>query len=269
MFMYLLNTLGGESSMNEKVILVLVDGLRPDSIPLCGHGFLSEIARKGLSTMNASTVMPSVTLPCHMSLFHSVDPNRHGILTNTWVPQVRPVKGICERLCEAGKKSAFFYNWEELRDLSRPGSLHLNWYMHYKHGGTDDKVINAAMQYIEEYLPDFAFIYLGDTDVYGHDYGWMSKEYLNSVNNASCCIERLYNAFSDRYTFIITADHGGHDRSHGMDTPEDMTIPVIISGNNVKAGELPADTNIKDIAPTIVKLLGVEADSDWEGKCLI
>ena len=256
--------------MKEKVILVLVDGLRPDSIPLCGHSFLPEIARKSLSTMNASTVIPSITLPCHMSLFHSVDPGRHGILTNIWVPQVRPVKGICEKLREAGKKSAFFYNWEELRDLSRPGSLDYSCYISEQYNSdTDIKVTNAAKQYIEEYLPDFVFIYLGETDIFGHDYGWMSKEYLNAVNNASCCIEKLYNAFSDRYVFIIIADHGGHDRSHGTDMPDDMTIPVIISGKNIEAGELPSDTNIKDIAPTVVHLLGVEADDDWEGRSLI
>ena len=46
----------------------------------------------------AQTVMPSVTLPCHMSLFHSVAPDRHGILTNTYTPQVRPINGICEQL---------------------------------------------------------------------------------------------------------------------------------------------------------------------------
>ena len=47
----------------------------------------------------------------------------HGILTNTYVPQVRPVNGLCEQLRAGGRKCAFFYNWEELRDLSRPESL--------------------------------------------------------------------------------------------------------------------------------------------------
>lgn len=49
--------------------------------------------REGSYSLRARTVMPSVTLPCHMSLFHSVDPGRHGILTNTYVPQARPRGG--------------------------------------------------------------------------------------------------------------------------------------------------------------------------------
>jgi hypothetical protein len=40
--------------------------------------------------------MPSVTLPCHTSMFRGVTPERHGITTNTWTPQVRPVPSIID-----------------------------------------------------------------------------------------------------------------------------------------------------------------------------
>ena len=105
-----------------KVQLILVDGLRPDAVASCGNPYVQKLLADSLYTLKARTVMPSVTLPCHMSLFHSVDPGRHGILTNTYVPQVRPVNGICEQL-QATKKCGLFYNWEPLKDLARPGSL--------------------------------------------------------------------------------------------------------------------------------------------------
>lgn len=73
--------------------------------------------------MQAKTVFPSVTLPCHMSLFHSVVPQRHGILTNTFVPMARPVDGLIEKLHNAGKRCAFYYTWEQLRDLAKPACL--------------------------------------------------------------------------------------------------------------------------------------------------
>ena len=99
----------------KKVVLILVDGMRPDSLVLCGNPFVKEMEAHSVYTLKGQTVMPSVTLPCHMSLFHSVTPQRHGILTNTYVPQVRPIRGICEVMKAAGKKSALFYNcvpWE-------------------------------------------------------------------------------------------------------------------------------------------------------------
>ena len=63
--------------MSEKVILVLVDGMRPDGMLGCGHPFSAELVSRSSHALDAQTVMPSVTLPCHMSLFHAVDPARH------------------------------------------------------------------------------------------------------------------------------------------------------------------------------------------------
>ena len=107
----------------KRVLLILADGMRPDSLEACGNPVVKKILKHSVYTLEGTTVMPSVTLPCHMSLFHSVTPERHGILTNTYVPQVRPVRGLCEVLKAAGKHNAFFYNWEELKDLSRPDSM--------------------------------------------------------------------------------------------------------------------------------------------------
>ena len=69
--------------MSEKVILILVDGMRPDGMMGCGNPFAEKLIKESTYSLTAQTVMPSVTLPCHMSLFHSVDPTRHGIVTNT------------------------------------------------------------------------------------------------------------------------------------------------------------------------------------------
>ena len=98
--------------MDQKVILVLVDGMRADSVKACGNAYVEELLATGTSTLSAQTVTPSVTLPCHMSLFHSVDPDRHGIVTNLYTPQVRPVEGLFERLDIVGKKSSMFYTWK-------------------------------------------------------------------------------------------------------------------------------------------------------------
>lgn len=92
-----------------KVLLTLLDGMRPDALTACGSEFANELLQNtGTYTLTATTVMPSVTLPCHMSLFHSVPPERHGIVTNIFTPQVRPVQGICERVRAAGKNQLCF-----------------------------------------------------------------------------------------------------------------------------------------------------------------
>jgi len=255
----------------EKVVLLLVDGMRPDGLLECGHPFVETLLKESRHDLNTKTVYPSVTLPCHMSLFHSVTPDRHGILSNTYVPQVRPVVGLMDQLNQFGKKCASFITWENLRDLSRPDHLHACLCLNlHKAEDTDTKITDVAIRYIKEEEPDFLFLYLGETDeVGGHDCGWMSETYLKSVNKAMGCAERVYNSLPEGYTLIVLADHGGHDRSHGTQMPEDMTIPVCICGPKFEKNTEMSGTSILDIAPTVAKLLEVPRVKEWEGKELV
>src|SRR6187397_1910036 len=101
------------------VVLIMLDGARPDALTTARCPALTSLRERGSSTLKARSVMPSVTLPCHTSVFHSVPPTRHGITTNILTPMARPLPGLVEVARAAGKRTAFFYNWEELRDLAR------------------------------------------------------------------------------------------------------------------------------------------------------
>ena len=254
--------------MARKCLLVIVDGMRPDSLE---SSPIAENWKKECTyAADAQTVFPSVTFPTHMSLFHSVDPQRHNNLTNTYQPQVRPVRGLCEVLRAAGKSCAFFYNWEELRDLARPDSLMFSSFVsgHGPEGYPKAMKANArqAIECIREDAPDFVFLYFGMVDSMGHAHGWMGEEYLDAVRLSWELIEQVCQTLPAEYDVMVTADHGGHDRTHGTDMPEDMTIPFFWRGAGVP--EKLEGVCIKDLAPTIVKRLGVEADSQWEGKAL-
>lgn len=249
--------------MKTKTILILVDGMRSDSVE---GTYADEFFKTGFGGIKSRTVMPSVTLPCHMSLFHSVTPERHGILTNTYVPQVRPIEGLVEALAKSGKKCAFFYNWEELRDLSRPGNLMCSTFisLHEKEN-TDCILTEKAVLAAPE--ADFIFLYLGETDEKGHASGWMSGEYLAAVNNAWNCIKYICEKLENEYNIVVTADHGGHGRGHGSSAEEDMNIPVWFHCDFPRKNNKPI--NITDIAPTIAALFQISPNRDWEGESLV
>ena len=253
-----------------KLMLILADGMRPDALTNIEKA--QKIIARGKSTMAATTVMPSVTLPCHMSLFHSVDPARHGTTTNTYMPQVRPINGLCETLKNQGKTSAFFYGWNELRDLVRPSKLTYSCFMRgaeVSYLKADDYLSDEAIRILKAIDIDFTFLYLGHPDFAGHHSGWMGEEYMESIKTSWDNIDKVISAMPEDYSFIITADHGGHDRTHGSPMPEDMTIPMIFIGEIANQIQNLENANIKDIAPTITKFLGVNADEEWEGKSLI
>ncbi|MBE6115081.1 MAG: hypothetical protein E7191_08415 [Erysipelotrichaceae bacterium] len=253
-----------------RTLVILVDGMRPDALVNIPQA--QKIMEHSTHTLNARTVMPSVTLPCHMSLFHSVDPARHGTTTNTYAPQVRPIKGLCEVLADHGKSCAMFYNWEELRDLTRPGSLVYSYFCGGKDLGweyANDEVTRVAIQYLTTHEIDFAFLYLGYVDEAGHAHGWMGQEYMDAMVNSWENIEKVLAVLPEDYTVIITADHGGHDRTHGTEMAEDMTIPMMLLGKEFEANSVIEHVSIKDIAPTITALLEVSPHKEWEGKSLL
>src|SRR5262249_14885092 len=142
---------------------------------------------RGAHTLRAQTVMPSVTLPCHTSMFRSVMPERHGITDNRWTPMARPVPSIFELVAQSGRPAASFYSWEPLRDLAMPETLDFSYFINYASNielGIDDAVDQAAAPYLQRKRPALIFVYLGVTDEVGHRHGWMSEPYLRAIEDA-------------------------------------------------------------------------------------
>ena len=258
--------------MNEnKVILIYVDGMRPDGFLACGNPYIEKMMESAYYTLDSKTVLPSVTLPCHMSLFHSVAPERHGITTNQYLPMARPINGLFEQLKNAKKNCAMYYGWEPLRDVARPASLKFAEYINaYTEDSSDTALTDSALARIRKSKPDFVFLYMVETDEKGgHDSVWMTEEYLNRISIAVDNIKRVIEECGDEYIIIVTADHGGLDRTHGMEIPEDRTIPMFYFGKEFEAGKRFSGGSILDIAPTIAKIMDAASAEEWEGVSII
>ena len=253
-----------------SVAFIMLDGVRPDALTTAHCPTLDYLRERGASTMQARSIMPSITLPCHTSIFHSVPPTRHGITSNTFIPMARPLPGLVEVTRAAEKRVAFFYNWEQLRDLARPGHIH---YAYFRDSADDpdgdDEIVAEARRFIQKDKPDFLFLYIGTVDTTGHAYGWMSKEYLKQLERVDSLLSGFFESLPSEYTSIVQSDHGGHDRNHGTDSDEDMIIPWMAVGPNIKKGyTIQSQVSLLDTAPTIAKLLGIQPHHEWEGKCM-
>ena len=257
----------------KSVILFVVDGLRPDGLKKADTPCIDNLVNNGAYTFKAKTVMPSVTLPCIASMFLGTEPKHHGVTTNTWNATAHSIPSIIDLVHSEGMTTASFYNWEPLRDLSKPGSLNASFFLDNcedPHG--DLEIARLAADYLLHIPASFAFIYLGYTDAAGHKYGWMTDDYLEAIENADVAIERVLEAMNrseaaGNAVFIVASDHGGHGKTHGTDKPEDLTIPWIISGSGIPSGfELDEPVSIIDTAPTIAELLGIAQPRVWTGR---
>jgi ribosomal protein S30 len=114
------------------------------------------------------------------------------------------------------------------------------------------------------------FVHFPTPDFMGHEYGWLSPEQLSVLFRADQAIEMIVNELNVRgmrgeTLFIITADHGGHDTTHGSSLSEDMTIPWIASGAGVKPAALNSSITTTDTAATAAFALGLEIPVEWDG----
>jgi predicted AlkP superfamily pyrophosphatase or phosphodiesterase len=118
---------------------------------------------------------------------------------------------------------------------------------------------------------DLLFLYLGWPDECGHKEGWMSRPYLDAVENADACVGRLLAELSERdgreTVSLIVSDHGGHARTHGTEHDDDMLIPWILHGPGVRTGiELTGEIRIYDTCVTLASLMGLPQSPAWEGR---
>jgi predicted AlkP superfamily pyrophosphatase or phosphodiesterase len=262
----------------ERMILFVVDGMRPDGMLQAQAPTMQRMLETGASSLSAQSVMPSITLPSHVSMFHGLPPEVHGVTTNTWEPFLGgPVPGIFELVRDSGKHCASFYTWEPLRDLSRPGSLAYSCFRDIYFPCSEDidlSIARLAADYLVRNRPDFTFIYLGLTDEVGHRYGWMSPEYLQAISTADAAITHVLDRLADsglaqETACLLLSDHGGHGHGHGDDCAEDMTIPWVLTGPGVKRGaRLSTPVKIYDTAPTVARLMGLPAPQEWLGQAV-
>jgi predicted AlkP superfamily pyrophosphatase or phosphodiesterase len=251
----------------SQTILIMMDGLRPDAISEERTPTLCSVMERGSYTLEGQSVVPSITLPCHTSIFHSIPPARHGIIDNDWHSMARPVTGLVEHLKQNKKRSGFVYNWENLRNISSVSALYYSFFIDkgYELDG-DDYIVEHSKLILNQDLCDFWFLYFASIDMSGHMFAWMSDGYLKQVNLVDNLVGQVLKMIPDTSTVIIHADHGGHERTHGTENPDDMIIPWMIMGPNIRQNYvIQAPVSLLSTAPTIAHSLGIIPHDDWEG----
>lgn len=254
----------------EHVFIVSFDGGKPAVMQKSRMPVLDAMLAGGAGTWNGQTVFPSVTLASHASMLTGVAPSAHKIDWNDWIPAKGPVTiptifGLAKR---KGLSTAMFAGKEKFRHFDVSGTLD-----RFEIPSYHAKVVaQAAAAYILAKKPNLCFIHFADTDGAGHRYGWGSPEQEVAFADEDRALGTITDAIQaagigGSSVVIVTADHGGHDRTHGSSSPEDMTIPWITWGAGVKRGAvITAPVTTYDTAATALWLLGVPVPQDWDGK---
>jgi predicted AlkP superfamily pyrophosphatase or phosphodiesterase len=254
----------------SHVVIVSVDGLRPDAIAQVKPPLLMKLIQEGAYSAKARTVVPANTLPAHASMLTGVGPKRHKM----WHDDLDRSKGnirypsIFARLHAKGGKSAMFFAKDKFYHIATEGVPDVV----QKGRDASMVVMKLACAEIRKNRPELVFIGLPDPDSEGHMHGWMGPEYLKSIKRNDDALKLLLQSLRDagileETTLILSADHGGHNRVHGTKNELDMTIPWLAWGRAIKPGvKITAPVRTEDTAATALELLGLPLPADLDGK---
>lgn len=274
---------------SPKVLLIGIDGVRPDVLAEVATPNMDALAASGWYTAEARTTTPSVSGPSWSSMLTGVWPEKHGVTDNTFAGRDYATwPGFLTRVERERPELSTFaaLDWLPLAELPEGGPVvpatvdERAIFDGYDHGWAeaDGMVTASAVRHLGEADPDAMFVYLGNPDETSHRHGSIGVEYRDAIALSDEHVGMLIDAVRARPGFagedwlvLISTDHGRReDGGHGGDSPEEMTIFILASG--LGAGGAGATTRdwpppgaayIVDIAATALEHLGFEIDPAW------
>jgi predicted AlkP superfamily pyrophosphatase or phosphodiesterase len=220
------------------VMVIIIDGLRPDKLELAHTPFLDELQSGGAFTPRARSVMPTMTRANFVTISTGMPTDRHGVVGGVYrdeyyneqrsdKPTYReaqkqvPVPTIFEILDEHGKRSAMFamkgYELVGARGASvQKGGSDVYpdeiWRYRYDRAvdGSEEEGLRRKIQLNEILIDtlvsvlgnerlDFILINLGAADYIGHVYGPESDAYKEALEATDRQVSRIAGLMKNHY----------------------------------------------------------------------
>jgi predicted AlkP superfamily pyrophosphatase or phosphodiesterase len=225
----------------ERVLIVSIDGLRPDLLAVADAPTIRGLAAAGSYTFWAQTVAdPYVyTLPAHVSLLTGVNPDRHGVTWNEYIEESYPQVPTLFELAKArGLTTALVSGKMKFVALAKPGTLD-HTYLPPDEPVPDALVAGEAVRVLREHRPHVLFVHLPGVDTAGHQAGWGSPAQRAAVAAADAAVGEVLAALRSSglaagTVVLLTADHGGAGLTHDPADPRSRTVPWIAAGPGVR-----------------------------------
>ncbi len=272
---YLTNLPRGSAAdpLTQRVVLVLVDGLRLDASRNMSR--LNELRQRG-ADLSVRVGQPSLSYPSWTVIASGTWQEISGVTTNWYEGEVQ-VDTVFKAARDAGLPAVIVGTggWKKLY-----GS-HLTEFV--KVSGPEDEnappeawaqmdsdALRLAIRVLDDYPEGLILVYFGGTDELAHQYGGVSSQYLDEVRRVDEYIGRLAERLDlEKDVLIVTADHGHVDvGGHGGWERSVLHVPLVMVGKAIRHGAYTERLQA-DIAPTIAALLGVPIPVHAQGRPLV
>lgn len=281
-----------ETARAQHVFIISFDQAGNDSVAKAEMPLFKAMAAEGAHTWEAYTIVPSLTLPSHVSMLTGVGIQKHQVLWNEW-DETRPkltVPTIFHLAKERGLTTAMIAAKPKFITFREAGGLDT---FVIPENAKADGIGAAVAELLKKQQPNLVFIHFADPDSTGHQFGVNSPEKMRALADCDQALGVIRTAIAaagiaDSSVMLMTADHGGHDRTaeenadrarrqqpyqpgtHGSPASEDVLIPWVAWGKGAKPGfTITAPVVQYDTAATALWLLGVPVPESFWGRPVV
>lgn len=266
----------------SHVVLVGIDGWGAYSVPKA-HDIpnIRYFMDNGCYTLKDRTVLPSASAINWASMFMGVPTEMHGYTQwNSRTPEIPSSLIGKHNMCATifsvvrdqmpSAETGCLFEWDGIKYLV--DTLSISHVAQAADGEKDPmQIANMSADYIKAKKPQFVAVCIDQVDHTGHAEGHDTPAYYSTLANVDKEIGVIMQAVKDagmwdNTVFILTADHGGINKGHGGQTLQEMQIPFIICGKNIKKGMVITDAMMQyDCPATIAEIFGLQRPQSWRG----
>lgn len=261
----------GQDEKVNKVLIIGVDGCRPDALLAAQTPNLDALWKNGAYTFKAQTDEISSSGPAWTAMLTGVWHQKHNVVSNDYKdPDLEHYPHFFHRIREEKPDLACYSvaNWGPLHKILQEGDA-----TYSASASNDARVASNVAAILKSKEVDVMFVQLDEVDHAGHthDYTVESEKYLKAIEKMDRQVGKMVNALDQRpnldqenWLIILSADHGGSNFGHGKNIPDHTTIFFIVSGESSTRGEITGKVGVVDVAVTALKHLGIPAKEAWD-----
>ena len=231
----------------KNVVIISIDALHPAALNAGTTPTIYKEMREGAYTLDGYSTNPPKTLISHTAMFTGLGPDKSGKSDNQWQPGEPTVEGptIFNSAKQKGFQTAFYYSKQKLGYLVNDAVDVHRW--------SREGTIDLTEEFLKKPGRHFVFLHVSGLDFVGPEHGWLSPEYMEELSYIDEYLTPLIRMVKEQknYLIIITSDHGGHEKIHGSQHPEDFRLPFVIHSDRLEFESIRNSdydvTDLKDI----------------------
>lgn len=265
---------------STHIIILGFDGWGASSFERAEMPFLKKIVSESAWTIKKRSILPTSSACNWATMFKGAGPEAHGYIE--WDSK-KPAFDITDS-DEKGQFPSFFsifrkafpdyemgylYQWEGMMYLFDMTDFNYTQKFEISSAGSAD-LTEAAVSYIQDKKPALAAFFWDYPDRTGHTNGWYTDSYMNVLAYLDTIVESIVSACDkagilEDTLFIVTSDHGGHNKTHGQALMSDLETPFIMFGPGVKPGMITDPMMQYDVAAILADYLHLNHPKGWRG----